>query len=88
MQLHLGTPTSVPRRPFAIPLHDPRKSAWILRKLVSETNRLLRPLLPLANKQTAFFGALGNLSISPVSNVMRTRAPHIPASAAPVSCGS
>src|ERR1700676_708044 len=45
MQLPLDTPASVPRRPFAIPLHGPRKSAWILRKLVSEISRLLRPPL-------------------------------------------
>ena len=45
MQLPLGIPAFVPRRPFAIPLHGPRKSAGILRKLVSEINRLLRPRL-------------------------------------------
>jgi hypothetical protein len=37
MQLPLDAPASVPRRPFAIPLHDPRNSAWILRQLVSKS---------------------------------------------------
>lgn len=36
----LGTPACVP---FAIPLRDPRKSTWILRKLLSQITRLPRP---------------------------------------------
>ena len=64
-------------------LHRPIDLAARYRKLTHYP-----PLLPLGNKQTAFAGALGNLSISLVSNLVRTRAPHIPASAAPVSCGS
>ncbi len=45
MHLSLGIPASDPRRPVAIPIRDPRKSSWILRKLVSQINRLLRPLM-------------------------------------------
>ena len=45
MQLPLGSPASVPRRPVAILLHGLRKSAQILRKLASEITRLLRPPL-------------------------------------------
>ena len=66
MQLPLGNPASVPPRPFAIPLHDSQKSAWMLRKLVSEINRLLR--LPLRRGSVSDEATNRDLTVSPASD--------------------